>query len=150
MMYWNWMRYGLLLSVVRLNAGCGLRYVVELDRLSLMSSVIVAKKVVERFGRTFLKVINKLTATVIFGMPTKKYFLKKLIVASVKTLDKPIMSNDGITRFANGCLVIRVKRCLFQSPMSIILGSLIFLYENTICLYHFDFYHYQYFLSEIY
>jgi tRNA A37 threonylcarbamoyladenosine biosynthesis protein TsaE len=31
--------------------------------------------------------------------------------------------------------------------MSIILGSLIFLYENTICLYHFDFYHYQ--LSQI-
>ena len=64
------------------------------------------------------------------GRLIKKYFLKKLIVVSVKSLGKPIMSNDGTTHFANGYLAIPVKRCLFQSPMNTVLGSLTFLSEN--------------------
>ena len=52
----------------------------------------------------------------------QKSFPKKLIVALARTLDKPIMSNDGIIRFDNGCLAIPVKRCLFQSLMNTILG----------------------------
>jgi len=53
------------------------------------------------------------------------------------------MSNDGITPFDNTCLATPVKHYLFQNPMTIMLGSLILSFGNTICLYHFDFYHYQ-------
>jgi hypothetical protein len=93
-----------------------------------------------------LKVTNTLTATVTFGLLTQQSFLKKLIVALGKTLGKPIMSNDGITPFDNCCLAIPVKHYLSQSPMTIMLGSLVFSFGNTICLYHFDFYHYPYWL----
>jgi len=53
------------------------------------------------------------------------------------------MSNDGITPFDNACLAVPVKHYLFQNPMTIMLGALIFSFGNTIYLYHFDFYHYQ-------
>jgi hypothetical protein len=95
------MQCGHLLNVVRINAGYGLHYAVEPDR-------------------------------VIFGLPTKQSFLKNLIVALGKTLNKLIMSNDAITPFDNPSLATPVKPCLFQSSMNTMLGSLIFLLENTI------------------
>jgi IS1 family transposase len=58
------------------------------------------------------------------------YSPKKRIVASVKPLDKPIMSNEGTTRFANDHLAIPAKPCLFQSPMNAMPGSGISLSEN--------------------
>lgn len=84
------------------SVGYGLHSVAGLGKSSLMSSATVVKKAVKRFGLLFLKAINKPTATATFGALIKKYSLQKLIVALAKTLGKPIMSNDGTTRFASG------------------------------------------------
>jgi hypothetical protein len=114
---------GRLLNAVRLHVGCGLCDAVEFDRWLLISSVIAVRKVIKHFGRLFLRVTNMLTATVIFGMSTKTYFLKTRIVALEETLGKPIISNDAITSFDNGCLAIPIKPCLFQSPITTMLKN---------------------------
>jgi hypothetical protein len=56
---------------------------------------IAAQKLVKSYGSASLLPIEVATAIVISGKPMKRSFLKKLIVALVKKVDKQIMLNVG-------------------------------------------------------
>ena len=101
-MFWNWMNYGHLSVCVKTNAGFGLFYADEHVRWLLLSLAIVAQRLVKNFGGVFLFPIEVVTAIAISGMPTRRFFQKKRIVALAKTVDKQIMLNVGTVSYAKG------------------------------------------------
>ncbi len=111
----NMTRFGVLCSKSSINAGCGRCCAVELAKSLPFSSVIGAKPPVAVCGRKFPLSIVGVFPSVIFGMPTRKFFHRKLTMRLARKVDRLHIWNAGIVRCVNARLVMSAKLFRFQS-----------------------------------
>ena len=136
-MFSNSMRSGLLCTRRLKNVGYGQPCAVERDKLLLSSSVIGAKQHVNCCGKRSRKHTSIVRLTATFGKHMWLSFRKKHITVLVRRVVKPITWSAEITRSGNGMLVMFVRRCPFQRPISFTNWSPDFLSSDTISIsYH--------------